>query len=470
MSLSSKTRKIHFVGIGGIGMSGLAELLLGLGHCVSGSDVSDSESVKRLKNLGAQIQIGHNDEILENSKPDVLVYSTAVKANNPELLWAKKYSVPVIRRAEMLAEIMRLKQGIAVGGSHGKTTTTGLVSLLLKTAGLDPTVVIGGKFDAIGSNAAWGGGNWLVAEADESDGTFLKLSPEIAIVTNVDREHMDHYGSFDVVTKAFLDFIDRVPFYGKAILCSDCPNLWSLRDQIQKPKFWYGLDAAKRPDFLITIKRKSPTPRFHVSKLGTDGEYKKCFDAELKVSGTHNVLNATAAAICAYEVGVSNDDILKGLSLFTGVRRRFELRGYLNEHPVFEDYAHHPTEIRSVISAARDRFPAHEPLVLFQPHRYTRTRDQWSEFSTCFEGAKRVFTLPIYAASEPREDWVTQFDRENFSKNILGVEASSCESLEAAKVLILDSLKALPPHTPLFVMGAGDVYKIFDQLNLSLEK
>jgi UDP-N-acetylmuramate--alanine ligase len=264
MPLSERARRIHFVGIGGIGMSGIAELLITLGHRVSGSDLSDSESVKRLKSFGAEIQIGHSSEILEKNPPHVLVYSTAVQLDNPEILYAKNHKIPIIRRAEMLAELMRLKRGIAVAGSHGKTTTTGMLSMILKESGKDPTVVIGGKLDAIGSNAAWGAGEWMVAEADESDGTFLKLSPEYAIVTNIDAEHLDHYGDLQKASLAFLEFLNHLPFYGKAFLCSDSKELRNLSSQINKAVCWYGFQQEHEPDFLLKSIEDGAQPRFEI--------------------------------------------------------------------------------------------------------------------------------------------------------------------------------------------------------------
>lgn len=465
MSLTSRPRKIHFVGIGGIGMSGLAELSLKLGHSVSGSDLGESESVQRLKRLGASVQVGHSAEILQAQRPDVLVYSTAVPASNPELTYARSHKIPIIRRAEMLAELMRLRRGIAIAGSHGKTTTTGLVSLLLKASGLDPTVVIGGRFDAIGSNAAWGDGQWMVAEADESDGSFLRLSPELAVVTNIDREHLDHYKNFASVTDAFSEFIDRVPFYGRVILCLDCEHVRSLTENLRKPITSYGFERKWEPDFLVRVTHEGAFPTFEI--LSKSSSYTEVWlKTQLSVPGRHNVLNATAAALIAHEVGAPLEKISLALRDFKGVQRRFQLRGEWQGHPVIEDYAHHPTEIRATLEAARSVYPQNEALVIFQPHRFTRTRDQWSDFAHCFVHSSRVLTLPIYAASEPREDWVKAFDGENFAKNVTGERGKFCSDRDdvIAQLRRLEAEGRLAPGCPIFVLGAGDISKLIPDL------
>lgn len=461
MTISDKKRRVHFIGIGGIGMSGIAELLLKLGQSVSGSDLHESEVVTRLRGLGAEIQIGHDSKIVKDLQPHVVVYSTAVAAKNPELLYAKKNLIPVIRRAEMLAELMRLKRGVAIAGSHGKTTTTGLTSLILKTAGLDPTVVIGGKFDAIGSNAAWGGGQWIVVEADESDGSFLRLSPEIAVVTNIDREHLDHYKNFDAALNAFEDFIDRLPFYGKAILCSDCPNLRKLRPAINKLCVWYGTIEAHKPDYLIKIVSQGQGSEFDIYRKSDDYHHVWA-KMSLSVPGKHNILNATAATLVAHELDVSANAIQQALLAFQGVRRRFERKGEWRGHPIIEDYAHHPTEIRATIQAAAAAFPGLKPVVVFQPHRFTRTRDQWKEFSTCFAGSDQVISLPIYAASEPRENWTKKYDAEKFSKNIKLRNVHFAHDVKSALATLEKS--ELKKGSPIFILGAGDVNKLVGEL------
>ncbi len=465
MSLIESKRSIHFVGIGGIGMSGLAELLLKLGHKVSGSDLNEGESVEKLKAAGALFQLGHKKDILEKNSPDVVVYSTAVKESNPELLYARQARIPVIRRAEMLAELMRLKRGIAIAGSHGKTTTTGLVSLILKEAGLDPTVVIGGRFDAIGSNAAWGRGAWLVAEADESDGSFLRLSPEISVVTNIDREHLDFYKNFENELKAFEDFLDRLPFYGRAIICSDCPHVRALSEQLKKPYLWYGLEKEHKPDFWLKIIEEGANPVFEVyEKLNTYST--PWLRVRLQVPGRHNILNAAAAALVARELEIPADVISKALGNFSGVQRRFQLRGSWRGHPVIEDYAHHPTEIRATLAAAKSVYKEKKPIVMFQPHRYSRTRDLWTDFSTCFQNSSLILSLPIYAAAEAAESWVRAYDGVNFAKNVSGTEAQFVENATEllSRIVHLEDEKKLVPGAPIFVLGAGDIAKIIPKL------
>lgn len=458
MSFSSRPRRIHFVGIGGVGMSGLAEISIQLGHVVSGSDVSVSENVQRLEGMGAVVSRTHSAHFVEVQRPEVLVYSSAVRADNPELTWARGHGVPVIRRAEMLAELMRLKRGVAVAGSHGKTTTTGMIATVLREAGLDPTIVIGGKLEAISSTAFWGKGNWLIAEADESDGSFLRLSPEVAVVTNIDREHLDHYKSMDAQMDAFSDFLDRVPFYGRAILCSDCPRLRSFRGHIDKASIWYGFDVAHNPDVLITPESDGRVQNFRLRVRGANTQVFR-----LNVPGRHNVANAAAALLTAFELGLSWDEAGRGLLAFHGVRRRFDLRGTMDSHPVIEDYAHHPSEIAATLQATNSVY-GREPLVVFQPHRYSRTRDLWTEFGTCFLGAKRVLTLPIYAASETKEPWAAELDGEFFSANIKGVAAKAYPSADGLLADLKSELSHLAPDTPILVLGAGDVSKLIPKM------
>ncbi len=467
MSLIERKRRVHFVGMGGIGMSGIAELLLALGHSVSGSDIASSETLDRLKKLGAKVQVPHGDEILRESRPDVLVYSTAINPKNPELLYALDEKIPVIRRAEMLAELMRLKRGIAIAGSHGKTTTTGLVSLLLKAGALNPTVVIGGKFSALGSNAALGKGAWLVAEADESDGSFLRLQPEIAVVTNIDHEHLDHYKRFEGVLNAFGEFIDKVPFYGRAILCSDCENVRSLRDVFRKPVIFYGLDPQQKPDFLVKIVSEGATPSFEIIET-RKGDPLIWARVSLKVPGRHNMLNATAAALVARELDIPVTVIEQSLADFTGVERRFQKRGEMGTFDVIEDYAHHPTEIRATLQAALSAYGGQNLIVAFQPHRYSRTRDSWAEFKTCFAGASKVFTLPIYPASEAREEWTKDYDGQNFCANISDVPTQFCSTREELGVRIQahaqEFSRGAGGRNLLLVLGAGDIPKIIPDL------
>lgn len=465
MAFTERPRKIHFIGIGGIGMSGLAEILLKLGHSVSGSDIKSGEIVKRLESLGAKIQIGHSEKIFSTITPDVVVYSTAVSKNNPELLYANRAHIPIIRRAEMLGELMRLKRGIAVAGSHGKTTTTAMLGLILKNAGLDPSLVIGGSFDAIGSNATWGGGDWLLAEADESDGSFLKLMPEYCIVTNIDMEHLDHYGEYSSVCNAFAEFLDHVPFYGKAVLCSDSLDLRKLSTKFNKPRLWYGFLKEQNPDYLIRIVSEDVFPEIEI--LTRKSNFKEVFlKLKLAIPGKHNLLNASGAAILAKELGVSSEIIGNTLLEFRGVRRRFELKGELKGVKIYEDYAHHPTEIYSTLEAARSVFKENKIAVIFQPHRYSRTKQCWDTFKTCFKNADYLFTTNIYPASETREGWVDGIDAENFYNHVKVNDGSYFTNFDEAKAKInqLISSGKIKKGDAVFVLGAGDVNQIASNL------
>ncbi|HTA78743.1 MAG TPA: UDP-N-acetylmuramate--L-alanine ligase [Terracidiphilus sp.] len=382
----------HFIGIGGIGMSGIAEILLSLGFKVSGSDLRRSPVTDRLAQLGATIYEGHEAANIVGAT--VVVTSSAVSATNPEVLEAHALKIQVIQRAEMLAELMRLKYGIAIAGMHGKTTTTSMVAAVLAAGGLDPTVVVGGRVDALGSNAKLGASQFLVAEADESDRSFLKLSPILAIVTNLDREHMDCYRDMLDVEQAFLTFIDKVPFYGAVTACLDNPQLAEILPRAHRRIFTYGVaaEADFHLEFLAT-KPDSFSCFQVVTKSGPLGPF------ELHVPGRHNVLNATAAVAIAHQLEVSPEKIAEGLRNFRGVDRRFQRKGCVRGITVVDDYGHHPTEIRATLSAAREatRGRIH---VIFQPHRYTRTRDLLDEFGAAFTDADSVVILPIYAASE----------------------------------------------------------------------
>jgi UDP-N-acetylmuramate--alanine ligase len=401
----AKIQRIHFVGIGGIGMSGIAEVLLNLGYKVSGSDLKSSAVTQRLASLGATTFEGHRAENISGA--EVVVTSSAISTENPEVAEAHTLHIPVIQRAEMLAELMRLKYGIAIAGMHGKTTTTSMVAAVLATGGLDPTVVVGGRVDAIGSNARLGKSQYLVAEADESDRSFLKLSPILSVVTNIDREHMDTYRNMRDVKKTFLDFMDRVPFYGMIVACNDDPILRRLLPEVQRRTVTYG--TKRGSDFLIKseeTKREGsadsrPYSRFHVTYQKKDlGEF------TLYVPGMHNVLNATAAIAVGVGLDISIDAIRTALDQFRGVDRRFQLRGRAAGISVIDDYGHHPTEIKATLAAAK-QCGFRKIHVIFQPHRYTRTRDLMEEFTTAFGDADTLFVLDIYAASEKPIEGVT---------------------------------------------------------------
>jgi UDP-N-acetylmuramate--alanine ligase len=396
----AKIQQIHFVGIGGIGMSGIAEVLLNLGFKVSGSDLKSSAVTQRLAGLGARVFEGHSAENIRGA--EVVVTSAAVTDENPEVVEAHKLHVPVIQRAEMLAELMRLKYGIAVAGMHGKTTTTSMVAAVLAAGGLDPTVVVGGRVDAMGSNARLGKSQYLVAEADESDRSFLKLSPILSVVTNIDREHMDCYRNMRDVKKTFIEFMDRVPFYGMVVVCNDDAMLRRLLPQAQRRTVTYG--TKRGSDFLIKLEAEStwatmrdegqPLNRFRVSYRRKDlGEF------TLHVPGVHNILNATAAIAVGVGLDVEVETIRAALDQFRGVDRRFQLRGRVAGVSVIDDYGHHPTEIKATLAAAR-QCGFRKVHVVFQPHRYTRTRDLLEDFTTAFGDADSLFVLDIYAASE----------------------------------------------------------------------
>jgi UDP-N-acetylmuramate--alanine ligase len=393
----AKIQRIHFVGIGGIGMSGIAEVLLNLGYKISGSDLKSSAITQRLATLGAIIFEGHQPENVAGA--EVVVASSAVSADNPEIVEARALHIPVIQRAEMLAELMRLKYGIAIAGMHGKTTTTSMVAAVLAAGGLDPTVVVGGRVDAMGSNARLGKSQYLVAEADESDRSFLKLSPILAVVTNIDREHMDCYRSMKDVKRAFLEFMDRLPFYGMVVACNDDPLLRRLFPQIRRRLVTYG--TRRGSDFQVKLDKPKPKPekscisQFHVTYRGeTLGAF------ELHVPGVHNILNATAAIAVGIGLDVPVLQIHSALASFAGVDRRFQLRGSAAGVSVIDDYGHHPTEIRATLAAARE-CGYRKVHVVFQPHRYTRTQSLMDEFATAFENADSLFVLDIYPAGEP---------------------------------------------------------------------
>jgi UDP-N-acetylmuramate--alanine ligase len=400
----AKIQHIHFVGIGGIGMSGIAEVLLNLGYKVSGSDLKKSAVTERLENLGATVFEGHRAENVAGA--EVVVASSAISPENPETSQARTSHIPVIQRAEMLAELMRLKYGIAVAGMHGKTTTTSMVAAVLAAGGLDPTVVVGGRVDAMGSNARLGKSQYLVAEADESDRSFLKLSPILSVITNIDREHMDCYRNMGDVKRAFLEFMDRVPFYGMVVVCNDDAMLRRLFPQIRRRMVTYG--TRRGSDFLVNLGKSHPAAggdgplaQFKVAYQGQSlGEFR------LHVPGVHNVLNATAAIAVGIGLDIPADQIRSGLENFRGVDRRFQLRGRAAGISVIDDYGHHPTEIRATLAAAR-QCGFGKIHVIFQPHRYTRTRDLMNEFATAFGDADSLVILDIYAASESPLEGIT---------------------------------------------------------------
>jgi len=400
----AKIQRIHFVGMGGIGMSGIAEILLNLGYKISGSDLKSSSVTQRLATLGATTFEGHIAQNVEGA--EVVVTSSAISPDNPEVAEARKQHIPVIQRAEMLAELMRLKYGIAIAGMHGKTTTTSMVAAVLAAGGLDPTVVVGGRVDAMGSNARLGKSQYLVAEADESDRSFLKLSPILSIVTNIDREHMDCYRNMRDVRQTFLEFMDRVPFYGMIVACNDDPILRKLLPQVQRRVLTYG--TRRGSDFLIRPGTIEQQPGEHrpLSHFRVSYRAKQLADFALHVPGTHNILNATAAIAAGIGLDIPVDTIRGALENFRGVDRRFQLKGKVADISVIDDYGHHPTEIRATLAAAR-QCGFRRIHVIFQPHRYTRTKELMEEFTTAFQNADILRILDIYAASEQPIEGIT---------------------------------------------------------------
>jgi UDP-N-acetylmuramate--alanine ligase len=448
-----KKYHVHFVGIGGIGMSGIAELLLNLGYSVSGSDMKASDITKRLEKLGGRIFKDHLEDQVQGA--DVVVTSSAIGPDNKEVLAARQASIPVIPRAEMLAELMRLKYSIAVAGAHGKTSTTSIIASVLGKGGLDPTVVIGGKLKGIGSNALLGGGDYIVAEADESDGSFLRITPTIAVVTNIDREHIDFYKDMSSIKEVFLSFIDRVPFYGLAVLCLDNEPIQELIPKIKKRYTTYGMST--QADFhgaeLVFDGLKSRFSIFHQGvKLGK---------VTLNLPGLHNVYNAMASIAVGIELGISFEVIKDVLETVDGVQRRLEVKGDTGGVTVADDYGHHPTEIKTTLQAARDSWPGRRKVIVFQPHRYTRTRDLFDDFTRSFYQSDVLVILPVYPAGErsiPGVDSNALYE---------GIKAHGHKNIFNAKdfraaVLFLE--KILKKGDVLLTLGAGDVWKVGEEL------
>ncbi|MCP4316014.1 MAG: UDP-N-acetylmuramate--L-alanine ligase [Hyphomicrobiales bacterium] len=398
MKMPQNIGLVHFVGIGGIGMSGIAEMLNNLGHSVQGSDISDNANVQRLRDKGIPVEIGHRGENL--GEAEVLVVSTAIRNDNPELIAARERNIPIVRRAEMLAELMRFRNAVAIGGTHGKTTTTSMVATLLDAGGLDPTVINGGIINAYGTNAHMGGGEWMVVEADESDGTFLKLPADVAVVTNIDPEHLDHYGTFDNVREAFSQFVENVPFYGFGVMCVDHPEVQALVSRIDDRRVVTYGESPQADVRYYNHRMDGATSIFDVAiRHRKTGETTEITDLRLPMPGQYNVANATAAIAVAHELGLDAKAIAKGLAAFGGVRRRFTHVGSWRGVDVYDDYAHHPVEIKAVLSAARDACSG-RVIAIAQPHRYTRLESLFDEFAACFNDADIVAIAPVFSAGE----------------------------------------------------------------------
>ena len=450
-------QRIHLVGIGGIGMSGIAEVLLTLGYSVSGSDTKPSTITERLQNLGATIFEGHKAANVEGAH--VVVTSSAVKADNPEVAEAHKRKIPVIPRAEMLAELMRLKYGIAIAGAHGKTTTTSMVASVLGAAHLDPTFVVGGKVNQAGTTAKLGKGEYFVVEADESDRTFLLLAPVVAVVTTIDREHLDQYHSLEDIQDAFTQFVNRVPFYGAAILCLDEPNVQAIIPNVKRPIITYG--TSTQADLVISdIKLEGLGSEFRLTYKGDDLGLFRLFHPP----GIHNVRNAAAAAAVALYLNVPSDLIREGLEKFAGVGRRFDIKGVANDITVIDDYGHHPAEIRATLEAAK-LCKFNRLLVLFQPHRFTRTQHLWNEFTQAFNLADVLVLTDIYAASEQAipgitSDALASAIREAGHKNVHYVRSMQ-DSIEFL-------LREARPGDAVMTIGAGNVSRASNELMVLL--
>jgi UDP-N-acetylmuramate--alanine ligase len=444
---------IHFVGIGGIGMSGIAEVMHNLGYTVQGSDLSESASVERLRKRGIAVHIGHDAANLGEAA--VVVTSTAVKRDNPEVAAALERRIPVVRRAEMLAELMRLKKTVAVAGTHGKTTTTSMVAALLDAGGIDPTVINGGIIESYGSNARLGGSEWMVVEADESDGSFLRLDGTIAVVTNIDPEHLDHYGSFDAVKAAFVEFIENVPFYGLAVLCIDHPEVQAVIGKVRDRRvLTYGLSA--QADLRgENIRNQEGGNLFDAVLRDRDGHERTISNVFLPMPGRHNVQNALAAIAVALEMGCGEDTIRTGFAQFGGVQRRFTRVGEVGGATVIDDYAHHPVEIRAVLAAAREAAQG-RVIAVVQPHRFTRLRDLMTEFQACFNDADMVYVAPVYTAGE------TPIAGVDSAALVEGMRASghrSASAIAGPDELAAELAGVVRAGDYVVCLGAGDITK-----------
>jgi len=459
MMFRGRVRRIHFVGIGGVGMSGIAEILNSMEFSVSGSDLRAGPNTHRLTSLGVRVAVGHCAENVHGA--DVVVRSSAIKDDNPELGAARELGIPVIGRAEMLAELMRVKYGVAIAGSHGKTTTTSLVATVLRAAGLDPTVTVGGRMESLGSNARLGGGDLLVAEADESDGSFLRLSPTIAVVTNIDPEHLNYWGSHEALKRAFVQFLQSLPFYGLGVLCLDHPDVQSILPEIDGRYVTYG--ASPQADYAVRgIHHHGLETVFNAYRRGEPlGGY------TLKMPGAHNVLNCLAAIAVADELAVPRDVTKDALATFDGVGRRFSVVARAGGVTLIDDYGHHPAEIRATLEAARAAFPAeqHRLIAVFQPHRYTRTRDLFEAFTGAFYQTDKLYVTPIYAAGETAiagvsaEHLVTAMHEHGHHEARLVKEMP-----ELVEQLVSDAR----PGDVIMTLGAGDINRVLMAVNQGL--
>lgn len=425
-------------------MCGLAEILHNMGAQVSGSDISENANTEHLKNIGVKIMIGHRSENV--GEVDVLVYSSAIRLTNPEVAEARKNKIPLIPRAEALAEIMRLKRGVAIAGTHGKTTTTSLTSSIFLAAGLKPTIAVGGRFDLIKSTALLGDGSWLIAEADESDGSFHKLSPELAVITNIDADHLDHFKSFENLQKSFYDFALRLPFYGALVACGDDSIIRQVFESYPKKILYYGF--AEVNDFFM----KGQNGQYEVFQTSLDGPL-QLGHFQISVPGKHNALNALASLVVAMQAGISFADAVRGLGQYQGVDRRFHFKGVAHGIHVYDDYGHHPTEVKAALQGFREKFPTQKLIVYFQPHRFSRTESCWHDFLTSFALADQVYLGDIYAAGEAPIPGITS------ERMAIELKHSRAEYLPKEKMMAAQFAERLPADSVFVTLGAGDGWK-----------
>ncbi len=438
--------KVHFIGVGGIGMCGLAELLKRMGAEVTGSDLSENAQIDHLREMNIRVDIGHAPENIKDA--EVVVYSSAVKTDNPEFAEARRLKIPLIPRAEALAELMRLKRGLAIGGSHGKTSTTSMAASIFLEDKTHPTIIVGGRLELIGSTAKLGEGEWVIAEADESDGSFLRLSPEVTIITNIDNDHLDHFGTMENLKKAYFEFASRIPFYGVAILCGDDPLIRETFQHFSKRILYYGFNSDN--DLIVSGSKGKYQATLHGQLLGT---------FELQTPGTHNALNAAAALAAGLEAGLGFEVCARGLKNFAGVDRRFQFKGKTSKGTeVFDDYGHHPTEIKAVLQAFREKFPTRILKVVFQPHRYSRTLLCWDQFANAFDIADEVWLCDVYAAGEKQIAFIN-------SERLAGeIKHPKLHHFPNFKERALEMTKTLGPNDTLITLGAGDVWKFGMQI------
>jgi len=454
---------IHFIGIGGIGMSGIAEILVQSGYLVQGSDINASNNTKRLEKLGIEVFIGQRKSNIVNAK--IIVVSTAISKNNPELLEAKKIFLPIVHRAEMLGELMRLKQSIAIAGTHGKTTTTSLIAKMIEENGMDPTIINGGIISSLESNARMGKGDWMVVEADESDGSFIKLNPTAAVITNIDLEHLDYHKNEQNLELAFFNFLSSIPFYGFVCLCTDHPRVQKLISKLEDKKvITYGLSANADVRATNIIYNNN---KMHFTLCISDRREHKTshYEIEFSMIGVHNIQNALATIATGIELKIPIEKIKNTLKTFTGIQRRFQNVGNFKNTTIIDDYGHHPVEINAALSAARLLAPKSKIISIFQPHRYSRIKDLFDDFCSCFNDADYVFLLDVYSAGE---DPLKGFESTDLKNGLLKYGHKNVSYIESKKALIRETLNIIEPHDIIICLGAGSITKIANTLEKEL--